>query len=80
MRATSRRGDSMKRPILRDNLRAMPSAAWILLTGTLVNRLGTFVLPLITIYLTGRGLSSSQAGSQSVLTASADLWPRPSED
>src|SRR6266508_1683304 len=52
----------MKRPSLRDNLRAMPSAAWILLTGTLVNRLGTFVLPFITIYLTGRGFSTSQAG------------------
>jgi len=52
----------MKRSILRDNLRAMPSAAWILLTGTLVNRLGTFVLPFITIYLTGRGFSTSQAG------------------
>jgi MFS family permease len=41
----------------------LPRAYWILWTGALVNRLGTFVLPLLALYLTGpRGLSVAQAG------------------
>src|SRR6266511_2335433 len=47
---------------LRENVRTMPSAAWVLLAGTFVNRLGTFVLPFITLYLTRRGFSAPQAG------------------
>jgi MFS family permease len=40
------------RPTLRESLRALPPAAWVLFAGTFVNRLGTFVLPFITLYLT----------------------------
>ncbi len=47
---------------LRTNLRAMPPAAWVLFGGTFVNRLGTFVLPFFTLYLTGLGFSAVQAG------------------
>lgn len=47
---------------LRENLRALPPAVWVLFAGTFVNRLGTFVLPFFTLYLTGRGFSAAQAG------------------
>jgi MFS family permease len=47
---------------LRENVRTMPSAAWVLFGGTFVNRLGTFVLPFMTLYLTGRQFTVPQAG------------------
>ena len=50
------------RPTLRENLRALPPAAWVLFAGTFVNRLGTFVLPFITLYLTSQRYSIPQAG------------------
>jgi MFS family permease len=53
---------SEPRTSLRQNLRAMPREAWILFVGSFVNRLGTFVLPFITLYLTRRGYSPPQAG------------------
>ena len=40
----------------------MPRSAWILFAGTFVNRLGTFVLPFITLYLTDNRFSAPQAG------------------
>jgi MFS family permease len=41
----------------------MPRSAWVLFAGSFVNRLGTFVLPFITLYLTSdRGYSAPQAG------------------
>jgi MFS family permease len=49
-------------PTLRQNLRAMPREAWVLFAGTFVNRIGTFVLPFITLYLTKRGYSAPKAG------------------
>jgi MFS family permease len=49
-------------PRLRENLRSLPPAAWVLFGGTFVNRLGTFVMPFMTLYLTDRGFSVSQAG------------------
>lgn len=50
------------RPSLRQNLRGLPPEAWILFAGTFVNRLGTFVLPFITLYLHGKGYSAPMAG------------------
>jgi len=50
------------RPSLRQNLRSLPPAAWVLFGGTFVNRLGTFVMPFIVLYLTGKGFSVPQAG------------------
>ena len=47
---------------LRATLRTLPRAAWVLFAGAFVNRLGTFVLPFITLYLTDRGYSATQAG------------------
>ena len=51
-------------PSLRANLRSLPPAAWVLFGGTFVNRLGTFVMPFITLYLTQpeQGYSIPQAG------------------
>ncbi|MFB3738948.1 MAG: MDR family MFS transporter [Candidatus Velamenicoccus archaeovorus] len=40
----------------------MPRSAWILFAGSFVNRLGTFVLPFLTLYLTKKGYSAPQAG------------------
>jgi MFS family permease len=40
----------------------MPREVWVLYIGAFVNRLGTFVLPFITLYLTSRGYSVPQAG------------------
>ena len=46
----------------------LPRAFWVLWTGTLINRIGTFVEPFLVLYLTSqRGLSPAQAGI--VLTA-----------
>jgi len=55
--------DPARQPSLRQNIRAMPSTAWVLFAGSFVNRLGTFVLPFITLYLTSeRGYTAPQAG------------------
>jgi MFS family permease len=54
--------EPVTRPSLRRSISAMPSSAWVLFAGTFVNRLGTFVLPFITLYLTGNGFSAPQAG------------------
>ncbi|MBN1207029.1 MAG: MFS transporter [Myxococcaceae bacterium] len=41
----------------------LPTVFWILWTGTLVNRLGTFVVPFMALYLTSaRGFTMAQAG------------------
>ena len=63
-------------PTLRESLRALPPAAWVLFAGTFVNRLGTFVLPFITLYLTTQqhysvpqaGLAVIEAGQHGVPT------------
>ena len=47
---------------VRDDLRAMPRAAWILFAGTLINRFGNFVLPFLVLYLTRNGYTVAQAG------------------
>ncbi len=49
-------------PSLRQSLRALPRAAWILFAGTFVNKFGAFVLPFLTLYLTKRGFSLAAAG------------------
>lgn len=40
----------------------LPGTYWFLWAGTVVNRLGGFVVPFLTLYLTGqRGISVAQA-------------------
>ncbi|GAA3434758.1 MDR family MFS transporter [Kutzneria kofuensis] len=48
---------------VRSRLGGLPRAFWVLWTGSLVNRLGTMVLPFLSLYLTsGRQLSVATAG------------------
>jgi len=47
---------------LRSEIRALPRGAWILYAETLVNRLGTFVLVFLVLWLTRIGWSAGQAG------------------
>jgi MFS family permease len=49
-------------PTLRENLRALPRATWILFLGTFINRFGTFVMPFLTLYLVREGYSATRAG------------------
>jgi MFS family permease len=50
-------------PSLRRDIRSMPREAWVLFGGSFVNRLGTFVLPFVTLYLTRLGYAPPQAGA-----------------
>ena len=46
----------------------LPRPFWVLWTGTLITRMGLFVIPFLTIYLTQkRGLSMAQAGATLML-------------
>lgn len=46
-----------------DRVGGLPRTFWVLLAGTLVNRLGAFVVPFLSLYLTGsRGFSVARAG------------------
>jgi MFS family permease len=48
---------------LREEIRSLPRAYWLLFTGTLINKIGGFVIPLLALYLTGeRRLSEAAAG------------------
>lgn len=49
-------------PTLFASLRALPRAAWVLFAGTFINRFGGFVVPFLTLYLTGQGYSVTAAG------------------
>jgi len=44
------------------NLGALPRASWVLFAGTFINRFGTFVMPMLAIYLTRSGYSIAQTG------------------
>lgn len=50
------------RPAVREQLRRMPPGVWILLGGTFINRFGTFVMPMLMLYLTRQGYSIPQSG------------------
>ena len=43
-------------------LRSLPRPAWIVFGGVFVNRFGSFVLPMLTLYLTKAGFSPFRAG------------------
>lgn len=51
-----------QRETLLASLKALPRAAWILFAGTFLNKFGGFVVPFLTLYLTGQGYSVGQAG------------------
>ena len=53
---------SRMRPAIERLNPGLPPTYWLLWLGTLINRLGGFVVPFLTLYLTGqRGISVSQA-------------------
>ena len=56
----------MKNPASResllDSLRQLPRPVWILFAGTFLNKFGAFVIPFLSIYMTRRGFSITQAG------------------
>ncbi len=43
-------------------IRSLPAATWILFAGTFINRFGTFVMPMLILYLTRLGHSPAAAG------------------
>ncbi len=47
---------------LRESLRGIPAAAWILFGGTFINRFGSFVVVFLVLYLTRQGYGPAQAG------------------
>lgn len=49
-------------PTLRENLRTLPAAAWILFAGTFLNRFGTFVMPFLILYFLRKGYSEVRSG------------------
>jgi MFS family permease len=52
----------------RDAVGGLPRTFWLILWGVFINRIGTFVVPFLAIYLTQvRGLSTVQAGSIAAL-------------
>jgi MFS family permease len=56
----------------------LPRAFWAVWTGTLVNRLGTFVEPFLALYLTiGRGLSVPTAGAIVALAGAGSVVSQP---
>lgn len=49
-------------PTLITSLRELPRPVWILFAGTFLNKFGAFVIPFLSLYMTGRGFSIKQAG------------------
>lgn len=45
------------------SLREIPRPVWILFFGTFLNKFGTFVIPFLTLYMTGRGFTLQEAGA-----------------
>jgi MFS family permease len=45
-----------------EQVRSLPRPAWIIFGGVFINRFGSFVLPMLTLYLTHAGFSPFKAG------------------
>jgi MFS family permease len=56
------RADAVPPTRLIDDLRDLPRPVWILCIGSFINRFGTFVVPFLTLYMTGQGFTSRNAG------------------
>jgi len=54
--------DSPPRESLLATLKSFPRPVWVLFVGVFLNKFGTFVVPFLTIYLTRRGFSATEAG------------------
>jgi len=44
------------------DLRALPTAAWMLFFGSFLNKFGAFVVPFLALYLTSTGYTLADAG------------------
>ncbi len=63
---------------VRATVGGMPSTYWLLWVGTLVNRLGNFVVPFLALYLTReRGFSEVQAGLVVALYGAGSVFSGP---
>jgi MFS family permease len=51
-----------QQPGLLRSLRDLPRPVWILFAGTFLNKFGAFVIPFLSLYMTARGFSVTQAG------------------
>lgn len=70
--------ESWGRAALRSRVGGLPRPFWVVWTGTLVNRLGTFVEPFLVLYLTQiRGLSIAAAGGVLTLLGVGGLFSQP---
>jgi MFS family permease len=49
-------------PSLFESVRALPRSAWVLFLGIFLNRFGTFVIPFLSLYLTRKGHTKTDAG------------------
>ena len=59
------------------DFRDLPRAFWLLWAGGLINRLGTFVQPFLSLYLSSqRGLSIETSGAVVSLVSASDRWRR----
>jgi MFS family permease len=50
-------------PTILQSLRSLPRPVWILFAGTFLNKFGAFVIPFLSLYMTGRGFTVKQAGA-----------------
>ena len=46
-----------------ESLKSLPRPVWILYLGTFLNKFGAFVIPFLSLYMTKRGFSVTQAGA-----------------
>src|ERR1043165_4339840 len=57
----------MKNPASQESiltsLRGLPRPVWILFAGVFLNKFGAFVIPFLSLYMTGRGFTIKQAGA-----------------
>lgn len=61
---------------MREQIRRMPRPVWILFAAAFVNRMGSFVLPFFTLYLTARGEPPAVAGVALACYAGGSLLAR----
>jgi MFS family permease len=47
---------------MRQNIRELPASAWLLITGSVINRFGSFVVPFLVLYMRKQGFSIAESG------------------
>jgi len=54
--------EAAQRRTMRQNVRDLPASAWLLITGSVINRFGSFVVPFLVLYLRKQGFSIAESG------------------